>query len=492
MIRQQLFWLSRRLYSESRVPIVKKSNKRVSQVLRKRIDVQTTPRIEPGPRTFEPFPYAITEENKHVVIRRVVEPLYEVPYEEQLASKEQFCRNSLRHLAQEIYRSGTPVRLDVRRLPCQVNPIVRSEKITEYRSADEFSIWYGLDGKTPTVGYYAFPISKHGNTVSIDPSECVTSKKEVKTLCQVLQEFVEHHAKSICFELGSDGGWRRFKVKINQDNELMLVGILNPTNFRVREVVEERDKFKDFVVARCKEAGLKLVSLYYQPCPRHSCPHKEVPYELLHGQKTLLDTIGKYKYVVSPETNMHTNNSEFQDAIIRTMIEAFELNRSKAKPLIIDVKCGAGVLAMGLSEVADKVVGVDYRAQAVDDAIENVKLNKIGNCEFVCSEIEIVLERILERYAPHNDEIIVICDVSKRGLHQFTMQSLRDCSQVKKIIFITPKVDAPGVAKNLTTLCSKGKSKSLPPFAPVLATPVDAYPQTELCQMILALERLDR
>lgn len=499
MIKPQIFRFSRRLYSDSRfkekLPVAKLANKRVLQLHKNRRDNQAAPRVEPTPRLFEPFPFAITEENKHEAVRRVIEPLADVSYEEQLASKETFCRNSLRHLAQELYNHATPVRLDVRRLPCHVKPIVKASQIFDYRNKDEFCIWRGLDGKTPVVGYMVFPISKHGDTVCVEPSECRTLKKETRLLCSVIQDFISHQAKQpICYSLGVEGGWRRFIVRVNGEGELMLVGILNPVNLRVRDVVEERDNFRDFMVLKCKEAGLKLTSLYYQPCPSSKCAHKDVPFELLHGDRTLCDKVGDFKFVVSPETYVHNSTvglKAINDCLRETIIEAFEIDKMSEKPLIINVNCGAGISSLVLSDLAERVVGIDRSSQAIGDAKQNAELNNVENCEFICADLEIAIEKILENYASPGRDTIAVIDAPKIGLHKFAIEALRECGRIRRIVYVTPKVDAKGILNNMIGLCAKGKSRSQPPFAPVLATPVDVYPHIETCQLVMALERLD-
>lgn len=499
MIRSQISKLSKRLYSDSKfnekLPVARYANKKLAQVSRSRRDSQAAPRVEPSPRSFEPFPFAVTEDNKHVVLRRVIEPLIDVPYEEQLASKETFCRNALRHLAQELYNHATPVRLDVRRLPCHVNPIVKPPQLFDYRNKDEFSIWRGLDGKTPVVGYLVFPISKHGDSVCVEPTECRTLKRETRELCSIAQDFIVNQAKQpVCYSLGVEGGWRRFIVRVNNKGELMLIGILNPVNLRVKDVVEERDNFKEFMVNKCKEAGLQLKSLYYQPCPYNRCPHKNVPFELLYGDKTLYDEAGSYKFVVSPETFVHNSTCGMQslnDSLRETVTQAFELDKMPDKPMIINVNCGAGLSSISLADLAERVIGVDSSSQAIEDARQNVELNKVENCDFICSDIEIVIEKILDNHAKANRETIVVCSVPKIGLHRYAIEALRECSRVKKIVYMTPKVDAKGTLDNMIGLCSKGKARSQPPFAPVLATPVDVYPHIESCQLVLALERVD-
>jgi len=451
-------------------------------------------------KILEPFPFAVTEENRVEILNRMVVPLHDTPYEEQLSAKESYCRNSLRYVSQQLYRMGTPVRLDAARLPCKVDRMIPSPQLYKYRNTDDISIWYGLDGKTITAGYNAFPIGKHGDTVTMEPNGCLAMKDETIRLIDKIQEFLRTQTKLISFSLGQQGGWRAFKIFTNLNNELMLTGHLNPRTLKVREVIDDRDRFRDFMVKRCQEDGLKLESLYYQPCPHSFCKHEDVPYELLYGKPTLTEQIGKYIFLISPDSYNHQSSIGAEvlfDTVLKTVKDCFlddsyrESVNARKKPVILDAQSGSGMLSIHLSELASRVIGIDYRSLSIANAKSSAELNGVSNCEFINSSLEVSLERIAEKYCRKEEhEMLVVCDIGPRGLHGSVIEALRDCDCIKKLVLVTSKIDSPRVQETLIGLCSKGKARSLPPFAPILATPVDVCPLTEMFYTVLAFERV--
>lgn len=477
--------------------VLKAGSQRVGRAITQRQNSRTDVKVteySPGSR-FEPFPIAVTEANKLEILRRAVTPLRDMPYDEQLEKKESFCRNVLRETARELYKIGTPVRLDVSRLPCQVNPIVKSPVTTKWRNKDEFSIWRGHDGKTETVGYMAFPIKKHGDTVCIEPNGCDIMKDESIKMVDVLQEFIRKGAKlPVSYELGTQGGWRRFMIRSNLEAELMLVGVLNPRTLLVQQVLDERANFKRFIVEQSTKLNLPLKSLYFQPCPNNMCRHKDVPFELLHGDPTLIESINGYKFAVSPESYLTPNTKGAENlltAILKIIDDCFPgFKDSDTKPIIIDLTCNIGVMALHLADKASRVIGIDRSEQAISDATHNAKLNGISNCEFICSDPEIVLERILEKHSKYKSETIVVCNPPRVGLHRNVISALRQCKEISKIIYVSSKPGSSHTIDNLIELCVKGTGRCLPPFIPVAATPVDVYPHLESCELIVALERL--
>lgn len=476
---------------------LKEGSKRVGRALQRRQNDSTNIKVsEYGPgRKFEPFPITVTEANKLEILRRTVTPLLDMSYEEQLRKKESFCRNVLRETARELYKCGTPVRLDVTRLPCLVNPIVRSPVISKWRNKDEFSIWRGHDGKTPTVGYNAFPISKHGDTVSIEPNGCEIMKDECIQMADVLQDFMRHQAKlSVCYSLGVEGGWRRFIVRSNLEADLMLIGVLNPRTLLVQQVLDERENFKRFIIEQSTKMNLPLKSLYFQPCPNNSCLNKDVPFELLYGDPSLQETINGYKFFVSPESYL-TPNTKGAENLYKTVLKTIDdcypsLKESNRKPLVIDIACHMGVLSIHLADRASHVIGIDRSEQSIDDATANAKLNDKKNCEFIFSDPEIVLQRILDKYARSKQDTLVVCNPSAKGLHRSVISALRNCKEVTKIIYVSSRPGSVSTIDNLIELCSKTPGHSLAPFIPVAASPVDVYPHLEACELVIALERL--
>ena len=53
---------------------------------------------------------------------------------------------------------------------------------------------------------------------------------------------------------------------------------------------------------------------------------------------------------------------------------------------VVDLFCGTGSIGIYLSTLAKKVSGIEVVNQAVRDAKDNARINKIKNCEFICAD----------------------------------------------------------------------------------------------------------
>lgn len=440
---------------------------------------------EPRPR-YEPFPFEVNESNKDDIAKRVVVPLCDMPYEEQLALKESHCRSILRSLGKRLSENGTPIRLNANRLPCHVESTVPATKLTKFRNHTNFDIWHGYDKRTPTVGYFVFPIAKHGNTICVEPNSCTHLNDTIIEGADVLQDFIRTQARlSTSFSLRS-GGWKRFKVRTNYNNQLMVVGTINSTGLQDQQLFDEIDNFRDFVVSECDMREIKLASLYYEENRRKGYP----PLRLIHGTPDFEDRVGNYKFIARPTSNSNVNTEA--DCILfnglrKTINQCYSFNERKTNPLIFIDNCGSGLLALNISDMAQQVIGLDDRLNVIDNARMNARLNNINNVEFIRSDLSLVIGRTPPGNPRNHREKLVVCHAKDAGLDAGTMELLRNCGDLDKFIYISPNV---GVAlDNLVQICSRTWNKDLQPLVPVLATPVDTDPHTRRYKMIIALER---
>ena len=97
---------------------------------------------------------------------------------------------------------------------------------------------------------------------------------------------------------------------------------------------------------------------------------------------------------------------------------------------ILDLYCGIGTISLYLARSAKKVTGVEIVKQAVDNAIENSKLNDINNTNFILADAS----KDMDEYIKGKD--IVIVDPPRKGLSKQLIDSLIN-NNVKKIVYVS-------------------------------------------------------
>ena len=210
--------------------------------------------------------------------------------------------------------------------------------------------------------------------------------------------------------------------------------------------------------------------------------------------------------------------------------------------VLLDVCCGAGMIGLTMAPAVRRargvpmceplslplspspspragqvrhVWGVEMCAPAVVDARRNAARNGVANASFVTGRAEDKIESVLRALSAEDKEhLVAVVDPPRAGLHDSVLKTLRACAELKRMLYVS--CHAPSFVKNAVMLCKpptnavKGvpfqPARTLPleptyprpftlplPLTPnqVRAFPLDLFPHTEHCELIVLLERAD-
>lgn len=104
-------------------------------------------------------------------------------------------------------------------------------------------------------------------------------------------------------------------------------------------------------------------------------------YKLIKGNEKILEKIGNYKYLVSNSSFFQVNKEVAYK--LYSKIKEYVKNSSS----LLDLYCGTGSIGIFLSDICEKIYGVEINKQSIVDANENKKINKLNNIEFLCSDV---------------------------------------------------------------------------------------------------------
>lgn len=114
---------------------------------------------------------------------------------------------------------------------------------------------------------------------------------------------------------------------------------------------------------------------------------------ILHGPGYITDRIGELSFRISPQSFFQVNPVQTE----RLYEKVLEFAGLKGEETVWDLYCGIGTISLFLAKKAKKVYGVEIVPQAIENARENAKLNKIGNAEFFVGKAEEVLPEWYEK-----------------------------------------------------------------------------------------------
>ncbi len=167
---------------------------------------------------------------------------------------------------------------------------------------------------------------------------------------------------------------------------------------------------------------------------------------VLFGPGYIEDTLCSLTFRLSPHSFYQINHHQTE----RLYAAAIEQGGITKNDLVLDLYCGVGTISLAMAGAAKKVIGVEIVPQAVEDAKENARRNRIENAEFFCADAgKAALE--LESRGIRPD--VVVVDPPRKGLNADTVEALAKM-QPRRIVYVS--CDPATLARDVALLKEKG------------------------------------
>lgn len=325
-------------------------------------------------------------------------------YEYQLKAKRQIVQDAMTRLG----------RMDI-----TVESVLGIEYPWRYRNKGIFHADYS-NGRVQ-LGFY-----EQGSHSFVPASQCLLFSECVNHLVHYLEEIIQNSGKANYIK----------KIMIREsryNGALMVVFVTEDTAWRLPEIVKFVADYPN------------VVSVYHN---HNSNPKLMLGkrFQLLYGEETIEDTIGQFHFQISPQSFFQVNNQQAEVLYAK----ALEFSDLTGTEQVADVYCGIGTISLYLAQHAAHVIGIESVTQAIQDAKENAKNNKIENCTFVAAKAEEWLPKWVKK-GNHLD--VAIIDPPRKGCETPALDALIT-SEAKKIVYVSCNPSA--LARDVKYLCDNG------------------------------------
>jgi len=144
---------------------------------------------------------------------------------------------------------------------------------------------------------------------------------------------------------------------------------------------------------------------------------------------------------------------------------------------VLDAYCGIGTISLIVSKKVKEMIGVELNKDAVKDAVQNAKRNKITNTQFYNADSgDFIIDLIREKKFID----VVIMDPPRSGSDEKFLKSLVTLMP-KKIIYIS--CNPVTLERDLEYLTSNK-------YKVTAIQPLDMFPQTVHIECIVKLEKI--
>jgi 23S rRNA (uracil1939-C5)-methyltransferase len=196
----------------------------------------------------------------------------------------------------------------------------------------------------------------------------------------------------------------------------------------------------------------------------------DLEYRPFKGPSFITEHLGPWKYRISPTSFFQTHTAQ-----AKTLYDITREMVGGKTGTIYDLYCGAGSIGIYVNDLADKIVGVEYVQDAVDDAHENVKLNGLSHLEFHAGDMKAILSPAW--VAAHGQPDVVITDPPRAGMDEPVVRALLEIAP-PRIVYVS--CNAATQARDLAILSEKYEVKAI--------QPVDMFPHTSHVENVALLE----
>ena len=364
----------------------------------------------------------------------------------------------------------------------EVSPILGSEKTDHYRNKLEYTFsnrrWLlpGEDWSTLSdedrLGL-GFHVSGFFDKV-LDIAECHLQREPSNAIRLFIKQYAIDHGLSF-YDLRENRGFlRTMVVRTTSTGENMLV-----VCFGGEAAGEEGRPVREALLEAVKARFPEITSLYYVVNPKGNDNFSDLPCTLYSGTEAVYERMENLRFKIGPKSFYQTNSTQAYRlySVVRDFVREGVSERVETdKPVIYDLYTGTGTIALFLSALARKVVGIEYVPEAIADAKVNARENGIGNTEFFAGDMKDVLDA--DFIAAHGQPDVVVLDPPRAGIHPAVAQVLLSCAPQRMVY----------VSCNPAT-----QARDLAVFAPhydiVRVQPVDMFPHTTHVENVVSLVR---
>jgi len=195
-----------------------------------------------------------------------------------------------------------------------------------------------------------------------------------------------------------------------------------------------------------------------------------LPVKVLFGNPAMHEILGEYTFRISSGSFFQTNSK--QAKVLYDVVKSFMPEKKPA--LLYDLYCGTGTIGIYLSTQAEKIVGVEFVEDAVEDARRNCALNNIQHLSFYSGDmVKVLSEAFVEQEGKPE---VIITDPPRAGMDEKICRKILSIG-AENIIYVS--CNPATQARDIKFLSEQ--------YDMVKIQPVDMFPQTSHVETVALL-----
>ena len=225
------------------------------------------------------------------------------------------------------------------------------------------------------------------------------------------------------------------------------------------------------VLTHVKNTFPQITSLVYVINPKGNDTIFDLEIKCFHGKPFMYEEMEGLKFKVGPKSFYQTNSQQ--------AYELYKVTRDfadlKGTEVVYDLYTGTGTIAQFVAKNVKRIVGIESVPSAIEDAIENAKLNNITNASFFAGDMKNVFTD--DFIAANGTPDIIITDPPRIGMDEKVVRKILEIAP-KRIVYVS--CNPASQARDVAILSEK--------YRVVKSRAVDMFPQTLHIENVALLE----
>lgn len=319
-----------------------------------------------------------------------------------------------------------------------------------------------------------FPVASHKGKTAIgayrltthdivDLETCIIQHPIAEIIVNTFRALMETLGIEPYDEIRHIGLVKHLIIRTNKNDEAMLI------------IVTSKNKlpYKGEIVSKLLEEASQIKSIILNVNENQPNVILGDKYKKLYGESVLEDWIFDLEFSISP-------NSFFQVNPLQTEVlynKAIEYAQIDSTMNVFDIYCGIGTISLAAAKKAKHVYGIEIVQEAIDDANENARKNKIENVDFYCGKAEEVFPKLHDQGI---DADVVIVDPPRKGCEKSVLDTIIKMKP-ERVVYVSCNPST--LARDLKVLVDGG-------YKVIEVQPVDMFPHSVHVETVVLITRV--
>jgi len=258
-------------------------------------------------------------------------------------------------------------------------------------------------------------------------------------------------------------GWlRNMFVRNTTDGQWMVNLILG------YEDTEKREALLNLLLKQFPQ----ITTLLYTINTKRNDSMQDLVPQVFFGKGYITEMLEDFAFKISPKSFFQTNSKQ-AERLYQVTRDFAELT---GKEVVYDLYCGTGSIGIFCSKQAKKIVGVEFVADAIEDAKENASMNNLKETAFFAGDVIDICDDAF--FETHGKPDVIITDPPRAGMHEKLVRKLLEM-EAPTIVYVS--CNPATQARDLALLDEKYKVTKI--------QPVDMFPHTLHIENVVQLKR---